>query len=69
MQGLQDLLSMPSSGDVILYGHCVNFLDERGSHAGPSEAELCAFVAAPPHVDFDFRAGPPTEPQSRAGGG
>ena len=74
MQGLRDLLSMPSSGDVILYGHCanagcVNFLDERGSHAGPSEAELCAFVAAPPHVDVDFRAGPPAEPPSRAGGG
>jgi len=52
---------MPSSGDVILYGHyapagCVNFLDERGSHAGPSESELYAFVAAPPRVAFDFRA-------------
>ena len=40
VRGLQDLLAMPSSGDVILYGHyadagCVNFLDERGSHAGP----------------------------------
>jgi hypothetical protein len=60
VQGLQDLLSMPSSGDIILYGHyadagCVNFLDERGSHAGPSEAELYAFLAAPPHVAFDFR--------------
>jgi hypothetical protein len=61
VRGLQDLLSMPSSGDVILYGHyaaagCVNFLDERGSHAGPSEAELYAFLAAPRHVAFDFRA-------------
>lgn len=61
VRGLQDLLAMPSSGDVILYGHytaegCVNFLDERGSHAGPSESELYAFVAAPPRVAFDFRA-------------
>jgi hypothetical protein len=61
VQGLHDLLSMPSSGDVILYGHyadagCVNFLDERGSHAGPSEGELYVFLAAPPHVAFDFRA-------------
>jgi hypothetical protein len=60
VRGLQDLLGMPSSGDVILYGHyasvgCVNFLNERGSHAGPSEAELYAFVAAPPRVPFDFR--------------
>jgi hypothetical protein len=55
VRGLQDLLDMPSGGDVILYGHyadagCVNFLGERGGHAGPSEAELYAFVAAPPAV-------------------
>ena len=61
VRGLQDLLGMPSGGDVILYGHyadagCVNFLDERGSHAGPSEDELYAFLAAPPGVAFDFRA-------------
>ena len=59
VRGLQDLLAMPSSGDVILYGHyadagCVNFLGERGSHAGPSEAELYAFLAVPPGVAFDF---------------
>ena len=59
VRGLQDLLSMPSSGDIILYGQyaiagCVNFLDERGSHAGPSEDELYAFLAAPPHIPFDF---------------
>ena len=53
--------AMPSGGDVILYGHyadagCVNFLDERGSHAGPSEDELYAFLATPPGVAFDFRA-------------
>jgi hypothetical protein len=61
VRGLEDLLGMPSSGDVILYGHytdagCVSFLDERGSHAGPSEEELYAFVAAPRGVAFDFRA-------------
>jgi hypothetical protein len=59
VRGLQDLLAMPSGGDVILYGHytaagCVNFLGERGSHAGPSEAEMYTFVAAPPQVAFDF---------------
>jgi type I phosphodiesterase/nucleotide pyrophosphatase len=61
VRGLLDLLEMPSGGDVILYGHytdagCVNFLDERGSHAGPSEDELYAFMAAPPDLPFDFRA-------------
>ncbi len=59
VRGLEDLLAMPSGGDVILYGHyaaagCVNFLGERGSHAGPSESELYAFLAAPPTIDFDF---------------
>jgi hypothetical protein len=59
VRALQDLLAMPSGGDVILYGHyaaagCVNFLGERGSHAGPSEGELYAFLAAPPGVAFDF---------------
>jgi hypothetical protein len=61
VRGLEDLLGMPSSGDVILYGHyadagCVSYLNEVGSHAGPSEAELYAFVAAPARVAFDFRA-------------
>lgn len=55
VRALRELLDMPSGGDVILYGHyapagCVNFLDERGSHAGPSEPELYAFFAAPPRV-------------------
>jgi hypothetical protein len=58
LQGLQDLLAMPSGGDVILYGHyaragCTSFLDERGSHAGPSAEELYAFLALPPRVPFD----------------
>jgi hypothetical protein len=58
-RGLQDLLDMPSGGDVILYGHyadagCINYLGERGSHAGPSASELYAFVAAPAQEPFDF---------------
>jgi hypothetical protein len=59
VQDLKTLLAMPSAGDIIVYGHyaatgCVNFLGERGSHAGPSEAELYGFVLAPPAVSFDF---------------
>ena len=58
VRGLEDLLGMPSGGDVILYGHyarggCTNFLDERGSHAGPSAEELYGFLALPPQVAFD----------------
>jgi len=56
---LEDLLAMPSAGDVVLYGHytargCVSFLGERGSHAGPSEEELYGFILAPRRVKFDF---------------
>jgi len=61
VRGLEDLLAMPSGGDVIVYGHyaeagCVSFLGEIGSHAGPSESELYGFVAAPAGVAFDFGA-------------
>src|SRR4029450_4092591 len=57
VRGLEDLLSMPSSGDIVLYGHyaeagCVSFLNEPGSHAGPSEDELYAFVAVPSRVEL-----------------
>jgi hypothetical protein len=61
VQGLQDLLGMPSAGDIMLFGQyaeagCVSFLGERGSHAGPSEEELYGFVLAPPGVTFDFES-------------
>jgi hypothetical protein len=59
VQGLEDLLSMPSAGDVMAFGHyaaqgCVSFLNERGSHAGPSEHELYGVLLARPGVTFDF---------------
>jgi hypothetical protein len=61
VQGLEALLAMPSAGDVVVFGHytehgCVSFLNEVGSHAGPSEAELYGFMLAPPEVTFDFEA-------------
>jgi type I phosphodiesterase/nucleotide pyrophosphatase len=59
VQGLDDLLAMPSAGDVMVFGHystqgCVSFLNERGSHAGPSEEELYGVLLAPPGVTFHF---------------
>jgi hypothetical protein len=56
---VSDLLAMPSSGDLVVYGHytakgCVSFLGERGSHAGPSEEEMYGFVLAPARLSFDF---------------
>jgi hypothetical protein len=52
---LRALMSMPSAGDIVLYGigapgGDVSFVDERGAHAGPSEAELQTFILHPPSV-------------------
>jgi hypothetical protein len=61
VRGLEDLLAMPSGGDLILLGHdtamgCVSYLGEPGSHAGPSPEEMYPFVVAPADVTFDFGA-------------
>jgi hypothetical protein len=50
---LRDLMAMPSAGDIVLYGigapgGAVSFIDERGAHAGPSEAEMHTFILHPP---------------------
>ena len=47
--GLQDLIAMPSAGDLVVYGigapgEDVSFIEERGAHAGPSPAEMQTFV-------------------------
>lgn len=52
---LRDLMAMPSAGDIVLYGTGapagdVSFIDERGAHAGPSEAELNTFILHSPSV-------------------
>lgn len=59
MQALIDLMSMPSAGDLIIYGNgsgqgTISYLGERGSHAGLSADELFAFVIYPKNVDFAF---------------
>jgi len=65
LEGIRELMAMPSAGDLVLYGigapaGDVSFLAERGAHAGPSEAELHTFVLHPPHVALP--AGPLTHP-------
>jgi hypothetical protein len=48
-QGITDLMTMPSAGDLVIYGtgaaegH-VSFIAEMGSHAGPSAEELHTFI-------------------------
>jgi hypothetical protein len=52
---IADLLSMPSAGDLVIYGidapqgH-VSFIRERGAHAGPSPEELHTFIMRPANV-------------------
>ena len=51
VEGLSDLMAMPSAGDLVLYGidavgGNVSFISEIGAHAGPSHDELHTFVIA-----------------------
>jgi hypothetical protein len=61
LTGLRELMAMPSAGDLVVYGigaagGDVSFLDERGAHAGPAEAELQTFVLHPRSVRLPAEA-------------
>jgi hypothetical protein len=64
VQGVVDLMNMPSAGDLVIYGtgapegH-VSFIPERGSHAGPSFDEMNTFIVRPEKV---ILASPITHP-------
>jgi hypothetical protein len=55
IQGILDLMAMPSAGDLVIYGidapdgH-VSFIPEVGAHAGPSQDELHTFIVHPAKV-------------------
>jgi hypothetical protein len=55
VRDLTALMGMGSAGDLVVYGtdapegH-VTYIDEAGSHAGPSPEELSAFLVAPSEV-------------------
>jgi hypothetical protein len=55
VQGIEDLMRMPSAGDLVIYGigaphgH-VSYLPEVGAHAGPSAEEMHTFIIHPPGV-------------------
>jgi hypothetical protein len=57
VQGIRDLMAMPSAGDLVIYGidapegH-VSFVPESGAHAGPSPTEMQTFVICPAPVDL-----------------
>lgn len=65
LQGLRELMAMPSAGDLVLYGieaaaGDTSFVPEHGAHAGPSEHELHTFILHPP--DVPLPAAPITHP-------
>ena len=52
IQGITDLMAMPSAGDLVIYGTGaaggnVSFIPEHGSHAGPSAEEMNTFIVRP----------------------
>jgi hypothetical protein len=53
LEGLRDLMAMPSAGDLVIYGNDsldgnVSYIPEVGAHAGPSAEELHTFILVPP---------------------
>jgi hypothetical protein len=55
IEGIADLMKMPSAGDLVIYGNdtpdgTVSFIPEHGAHAGPSATEMQTFIIRPPHV-------------------
>jgi hypothetical protein len=55
VEGIRDLMTMPSAGDLVIYGigaaqGNVSFIREIGAHAGPSADELHTFLIHPPGV-------------------
>lgn len=55
LEGIADLMKMPSAGDLVIYGADspkggVSFISERGAHAGPSADEMQTFIVHPAGV-------------------
>jgi len=56
VEGIRDLMAMPSAGDLVIYGTNapqgdVSFISEVGAHAGPSPDELHTFLIHPRDAD------------------
>jgi hypothetical protein len=55
VQGIADLMAMPSAGDLVIYGTgapkgSVSFMPEHGAHAGTSADEMQTFIVRPAGV-------------------
>ncbi len=66
LDGIKDLMTMPSAGDLVIYGTGasagnVSYVAEIGAHAGPSPEELHAFVVWPTRVPLPSPLTHPTQ--------
>jgi hypothetical protein len=66
IQGIVDLMNMPSAGDLVIYGNeapegAVSFIPERGAHAGPSYEEMHTFIVRPEKVTLPTPITHPTQ--------
>jgi hypothetical protein len=66
VQGIADLMTMPSAGDFVIYGidaaqDHVSFIPEMGTHAGPSWNELHTFIVHPPQVTLPLPISHPAQ--------
>jgi hypothetical protein len=55
IKGIDDLMKMPSAGDLVIYGTdspsgTVSFICEHGAHAGPAASEMHTFILRPVHA-------------------
>jgi len=66
VQGIADLMAMPSAGDLVIYGigasegH-VSFIPEMGAHAGPSADEMQTFIVRPEKVTLPTSINHPSQ--------
>ena len=56
VEGIRDLMAMPSAGDLVIYGNDspdgnVSYIPEAGAHAGPAPEEMQTFMVCPPGVE------------------
>jgi len=66
VDGIRDLMAMPSAGDLVIYGNetpegNVSYVAEHGAHAGISEDEMETFVVAPAGSGLPARIRHPLE--------
>lgn len=66
LQGIRELMAMPSAGDLVIYGNespdgNVSYVSENGAHAGPGADEIHTFIVAPSSARLPAAIEHPTE--------